>query len=77
MTLYAEKSLGNLQRNLRVLCEGRHEEIATKAKMHRVQLSRIINGRSAPSLATALNLASVLGVPLEELISPELPVALK
>lgn len=63
-----QAELDHFRDNLRRLCEGRQREIAKAAGIHRVQLSRIINGHSSTNIETACEIAKALGVSLTTLI---------
>lgn len=64
----AQADLDNFRENLRILCEGRQGEIAEAVGIHRVHLSRIINGHSSTTIETACDIARELGVSVADLV---------
>lgn len=69
----ARQELRNFRANLALLCSehGMVQEIAQKAKVSRVHLSRVIHGKTTPTIDIALRLADALDVPLSDLLESE------
>lgn len=62
----------NFRKNVREEAERRgmtHRDLAKKAKMHFVSLSRILNGKTEPSLPVAERIAKAINKSLEEILS--------
>jgi putative transcriptional regulator len=60
----------NFRRNLAIACSehGRIQNVADDAGVSRVYLSRIIHGKSVPTLEVAARIADALGIPLSDLL---------
>ena len=58
------------RKNLEVICSehGQVQAIASKAGLSRVYVSRIIHGRSIPTLDVAAKIADAVGIPLSALL---------
>ena len=66
----AQVQTERFRKNVGVLCaeHGRIQEIAEKAGLSRVYLSRVINGHAVPTIDVAARIADALGAPLGELL---------
>lgn len=66
----AHKQTETFRANLGSLCaeHGRVQEIADKAGLSRIHLSRIIHGHCVPTLDVAAKIADAVGVPLAGLL---------
>jgi transcriptional regulator with XRE-family HTH domain len=67
----ARREVTCFRNNVATLCaeHGRIQEVADKAKISRVHLSRIINGHATPTIEIALQIADALGFSLTDLLS--------
>lgn len=66
----AQAQTERFRRNLEFLCaeHGQVQAIADKAGVSRVYVSRIIHGRSVPSIDIAARIADAVGIPLADLL---------
>lgn len=62
------KRFGQLARQQRIALRLTQQQVAARVSLDRSQISRIESGDRGTSLATALRLASVLGVDLSTLL---------
>jgi transcriptional regulator with XRE-family HTH domain len=65
-------ALDNFRDNIRSRCEEKgltHRDLAKKAKVHHVTISRILNGHHSPSIPVAERLAKALGSTLEKILA--------
>lgn len=66
----AHEQTETFRENLEVICaeHGRVQEVATKAGLSRIHLSRIIHGHCVPTLDVAAKIADAIGMPLTRLL---------
>lgn len=67
----ARREVVLFRKNVATLCaeHGRIQEVADRAKISRVYLSRIVNGHATPTIEIALQISDALGYPLSDLLS--------
>lgn len=67
----AERETIVFRANVAAICEehGAVQAVATKAKITRVYLSKIIHGHATPSLDIAAKISEAVGIPLARMIS--------
>lgn len=65
-------AIDNFRDNIRAQCDAlgiSHRDLAKKARVHYVTLSRILNGHNAPSIPVAERLAKAVGSTLEKIVA--------